>query len=174
MSEAIESQISTDNQQSTEDAIGAQFEAVLATLSAFRGQITQIQGLIRALEKTVKKDMKGLKRDAQKGRTKGNRKRSGFAQPTRISAELCEFMEKADGTEIARTEVTQYVIDYIKDHKLQNPVNRKTIIPDGPLRKLLGVAEHDEVTYFNLQKYMNKHFPSGKQKENENENALMT
>ena len=78
---------------------------------------------------------------------KGSRKPSGFAKPTKISNELCEFMGKEVGTELARTEVTQYVIQYITDRKLQNPNNRKAIIPDDPLKELLGVTEDDEVTY---------------------------
>ena len=151
----------TPEEQQSEDAIGVQFETVLSTLSGLRGHITQIQQVVRGLEKQVKKEMKGLRRDAQKG--KEGTKRSGFAQPIKISRELCEFMEKAEGTEIARTEVTQYVISYINDHKLQNPQNRKTIKPDDKLRKLLGVNPSDEVTYFNLQKYMNRHFPGGKE-----------
>lgn len=163
MSEATVDILSTTESQKDEDAIGAQFDTLLTTLSSFRTQITQIQQVVRGLEKQVKKEVKGLRRDAQKGRVRGNRKRSGFAQPTKISRELCEFMEKAEGTEIARTEVTQYVISYINDHKLQNPQNRMTIKPDDKLRKLLGVSPSDEVTYFNLQKYMNRHFPSGKE-----------
>lgn len=165
MSEAPVEVSGTTDGQPLEDAIGAQFDTVLSTLSAFRAQITQVQQVVRGLEKQVKREVKGLRRDAQKGKVRGNRKRSGFAQPTKISRELCEFMEKAEGTEIARTEVTQYVIGYINDHKLQNPQNRKTIKPDDKLRKLLGVSPNDEVTYFNLQKYMNRHFPSGKEKE---------
>ena len=166
MSQATVEIPNTTESQLNEDAIGAQFDTVLSTLSAFRTQITQVQQVVRGLEKQVKKEMKGLRRDAQKGKARVNRKRSGFAQPTKISRELCEFMEKAEGTEIARTEVTQYVISYINDHKLQNPQNRKTITPDDKLRKLLGVSPSDEVTYFNLQKYMNRHFPGGKEKEN--------
>lgn len=165
MNEAIVEIPNTTESQEDEDAIGAQFDMVLTTLSAFRAQITQIQQVVRGLEKQVKKEVKGLRRDAQKGKVRGNRKRSGFAQPTKISRELCEFMYKTEGTEIARTEVTQYVIGYISDHKLQNPQNRKTIKPDDKLRKLLGVSPNDEVTYFNIQKYMNRHFPSGKEKE---------
>lgn len=165
MSDGIIETPNTPDEQQSEDAIGVQFETVLSTLSGLRGHITQIQQVVRGLEKQVKKEMKGLRRDAQKGKARGNRKRSGFAQPTKISRELCEFMEKAEGTEIARTEVTQYVISYINDHKLQNPQNRKTIKPDDKLRKLLGVNPSDEVTYFNLQKYMNRHFPGGKEKE---------
>lgn len=140
----------------------AQFASVLTTLSAFRGQITQVQQLVRGLEKSVNKEVKALKRAAQKGRVRVNKRRSGFAQPAKISKELCEFMDKAEGTKIARTEVTQFIIGYINENKLQNPDNRKEITPDDKLRKLLGVGDSDEVTYFNLQKYMNRHFPSDK------------
>ena len=34
----------------------------------------------------------------------------------------------------------------------------KIIRPDESLKKLLGIEDGEEVTYFNLQKYMNKHF----------------
>ena len=54
--------------------------------------------------------------------------------------------------------MTQYIITYIKDNDLQYPTNRKVIKPDKPLKTLLAAEEADEVTYFNLQRYMNRHF----------------
>ena len=47
---------------------------------------------------------------------KGNVKKepSGFAKPTLISNELCDFLSKPNGTEMARTEVTKYLTQYIK------------------------------------------------------------
>ena len=142
-----------------------QFESILTSLTNFRGQITQVQQEIRILEKAVKKEVKGLKRDAGKSKARGNRKLCGFAKPSKISPELCEFMKKAEGSCAARTEVTQFIINYINEKKLQDPVNRKTIKPDDKLRKLLGVSHNDELNYFNLQKFMNKHFPSNTQAE---------
>ena len=62
------------------------------------------------------------------------------------------------GTEIARTEVTQYLIKYIKDNSLQFEGNKKRIITNQDLQNLLGVTKDEEVTYFNLQRHMNKHF----------------
>ena len=143
-----------DDNVEEEDNISKMFGDVLSTLTTFRSQITGIQMGIKTLEKTVKKEMKGLK----KVKHKGSRKTSGFAKPTRISKKLCVFMARPEGTELARTEVTQYVIQYIADKKLQNPHNRKTILPDTALKDLLGVTDTDELTYFNIQKYMNKHF----------------
>ena len=67
-------------------------------------------------------------------------------------------MNKEKGTKVARTEVTQYIIEYIRQNKLQKSDNRKYITPDNKLATLLDVKESDEVTYFNIQRYMNKHF----------------
>lgn len=135
----------------------SQFEGVLSTLTAFRSQITMLQNQIRGLEKNVKKQIKVLAKEAKKNKSKGNRKPSGFAVPSKISAELCEFMNKPPKSEVARTEVTQFIIAYIKNNKLQWQENRKIIKPDTALKTLLG-NEDEEVTYFNLQRYMNKHF----------------
>ena len=60
---------------------------------------------------------------------------------------------------MARTEVTKYLTKYIKEHNLQDEANRRKILPDNSLQKLLNVGTDDEVTYFNLQKYMKVHFP---------------
>ena len=140
------------------DLIGQQFEGVLTTLTTFRQSITALQSQIRGLEKSVRKEMKVLRKEASKNRAKGNRKPSGFAKPSAVTAELCKFMGKEEGTEIARTEVTQHLIQYIKDNELQFAENKKIIVPDATLKSLLGVKDGDEVTYFNLQRLMNKHF----------------
>ena len=107
--------------------------------------------------------MNHLSRELKKRRKSGKRKPSGFAVPTKISDKLCDFMEKPHGSEVARTEVTQYIIKYIKSHKLQYPKNRKIIKPNSKLETLLDTNKDEELTYFNLQKYMNKHFLKQKQ-----------
>jgi chromatin remodeling complex protein RSC6 len=71
-------------------------------------------------------------------------------------------MNKEEGTKIARTEVTRALVSYIKTNKLEKKENSKIISPDDKLKFLLGVEESDELTYFNMQKYMNKHFISEK------------
>lgn len=135
-----------------------QFENLLATLNAFKSQISGMQQQIKLLEKTVNKEFKSLQKVANKTKSKGNRKPSGFAKSSKISDTLCAFMNKPQGTEMARTEVTKFIISYIKDKGLQQPDNKKFIKPDDSLRDLLGVSQDDVVTYFNLQKYMNQHF----------------
>jgi DNA topoisomerase-1 len=143
-----------------ESNIFDQFEVIIDSLSHFRIQVNTIQQQIRQLEKNIKKEMKGLKKAATKNKNKGNKKPSGFANPTKVTKELCEFMNKQEGTQIARTEVTRALISYIKANNLQNKDNKKIILPDQKLQFLLGINKEEELTYFNLQKYMNKHFIS--------------
>jgi chromatin remodeling complex protein RSC6 len=140
------------------DQITIQFDGIVQTLSTFRQSITALQTQIRGLEKCVRKEVKVLRKEATKNRNKGNRKPSGFAKPSKVTDELCMFMNKDKGTEIARTEVTQFLIKYITDNSLQFAENKKIILPDATLKKLLDVKDGDEVTYFNLQGLMNKHF----------------
>jgi len=153
----VDVQTSMESKSSDND-VCEQFGGVLNTLSSFRSQITMLQNQVRALEKTVGKQMRTYAREAKKNKNKGNRKPSGFAVPTKISDELCVFMQKPKGSTAARTEVTQYIIKYIKDNDLQWNENRKIIKPNTPLKNLLNVKKNEEVTYFNIQRFMNKHF----------------
>ena len=83
---------------------------------------------------------------------------SGFVRPTKISDELAMFLGKPVGTEMARTDVSRHINSYIRTNNLQDPENGRTINPDPKLRALLKLGENDELTYFNLQKYMKHHF----------------
>jgi chromatin remodeling complex protein RSC6 len=140
--------------------IMTQFESIMENLNGFKLQITTIQTQIKGLEKNVKKQLNSFKKAASKTKNKGNRKPSGFAKPTKVTKELCEFMNKKEGTEIARTDVTRALISYIDTNNLQNVTNKQIIYPDEKLKCLLGIHENEELTYFTIQKYMNKHFIS--------------
>ncbi len=146
------------------DPVFDQFDGILTSLTTFKSQITSLQQQIRGLEKVVNRELTASRKALEKKKQrKANRKPSGFAKPSPISNELSAFMSKETGVEVARTEVTRFIIDYIKTNDLQNPNNRKQIIPNETLKKLLDVKDGDEVTYFNLQKLMNRHFMTAKE-----------
>ena len=138
----------------------SEFGEIVEDLSVFKMQITVMQQRIKELEKNFKKQVKIMRKGIIKNKNKGPRKPSGFAKPTPVSKELCEFMNKNEGTELARTEVTRALVSYIKENNLQNKENSKIIQADEKLKCLLDLNDNDELTYFNLQKYMNKHFIS--------------
>lgn len=136
----------------------AQFEKITDGLTIVKGQINNLQQHLKMLEKNVKKQMKSMKKNVLKNKNKGIRKPSGFAKPSKVTKELCNFMNQNEGTEIARTDVTKALIKYIKENKLENEKNSKIIKPDDKLKYLLEINDDQELTYFNIQKYMNKHF----------------
>ena len=135
-----------------------QFTALLAQLSALRSQLTSVTTQVRALSKRTDRDLRAAHKAGKKKRKSGNRAPSGFVKPTKISKELANFLQKPAGTEMARTEVTREINSYIRAHKLQDPVNGRRILADAKLSKLLKLKKEDELTYFNLQRYMRPHF----------------
>lgn len=130
-----------------------------AKLQQLVGLLTALKNDFKNLEKAVSREMKSAqKASAKKRRTSGNRQPSGFVKPTRISDELAEFLGKTVGTEMARTAVSKEINAYIRANKLQDEKNGRKINPDNKLSKLLKLSKEDELTYFNLQKFMKHHF----------------
>jgi len=148
----------------TENDIIKPFNNIIDSLTLLKLQITDIQQKIRKIEKDIKKRIKISEKSDKKKKNKVIKKPSGFAKPTNITNELCEFLDRPEGTEIARTEVTKTLINYIKKNNLQNEGKISNIIPDTKLQKLLGIPNDKihELTFFTMQKYMNKHFIKNK------------
>lgn len=122
--------------------------------------ISSLRSDFRSLEKKSSRDLKlANKANAKRARKqKGNRSPSGFVKPTLISAELATFLGKEAGTQMARTEVTREINAYIRLHVLQDKANGRKINADSSLSSLLKLKEGEELTYFNLQRYMSPHF----------------
>lgn len=121
-----------------------------STASAMKQNIRNISKLSARVSKNAEKSTK-RKKNTQSG------KLSGFEKPTLISDELAVFFGKEKGSRMARTEVSKLIHQYVKAHNLQNKENRRIIHPDAKLKKLLD-SKDDELTYFNLQKYLKHHF----------------
>ena len=113
----------------------------------------------RLLERQTVRELKNAQKASQKKKRKtGNRAPSGFVKPTLISNELAGFLGKPEGSEMARTEVTREINKYIRTNNLQDKENGRKINPDKKLTSLLKLKKGDELTYFNLQRYMSPHF----------------
>jgi upstream activation factor subunit UAF30 len=111
----------------------------------------------KAIEKKVAKLQKMMEKSTKKRKTSQN-KMSGFEKPTAISDELAKFVGEQPGVMLARTAVSKKIHEYVKTNNLQNPANRRIINPDAKLKKLLNTTGKDELSYFNLQKYLKVHF----------------
>ncbi len=136
-----------------------QFGGFMSKLQAVSASMSALRTEFRSLERQVTRDLKAAAKVSQKRKRKsGNRAPSGFVKPTLISNELATFLGKPEGTEMARTEVTREINSYIRAHSLQDKDNGRKIIPDAKLKGLLKLKKGEELTYFNLQKYMSPHF----------------
>ena len=121
--------------------------------------ISALKTQLRTLEKKHVREMKVATKSKRRAASKAPRTPSGFVKPTKISAELAAFLGKSDNTEMARTEVTKEINAYIRSNGLQNKDNGRIINADTKLKTLLNLNGDDQLTYFNLQRYMSPHFP---------------
>jgi upstream activation factor subunit UAF30 len=142
-----------------ETSVAEQSVEFLAKLQQLGVLISSLKAEYRTLEKKWTRELKTAQKQSSKRKRKaGNRAPSGFVKPTRISDELAKFLEKPSGSEMARTEVTRDINKYIRTHNLQDKENGRKINPDSKLATLLKLKKTDELTYFNLQRYMSPHF----------------
>ena len=142
-----------------DEQINEQSIEFVAKLQQLGTIISSLKSEFRALEKKWNREMKtAQKQSSRRKRKAGNRAPSGFVKPTRISDELATFLSKPVGSEMARTEVTREINNYVRNHDLQDKSNGRKINPDAKLASLLKLKKTDELTYFNLQKFMSPHF----------------
>ena len=144
-----------------EDAtdLSVEFASAMTKLTGLRQQLSSVMLDIRSIQKRSDRELKAALKSSNKRKNKNaTRAPSGFVKPTLISDQLADFLSKPHGSLLARTDVTREINAYIRANKLQDSANGRKINPDAKLKKLLAVKAEDELTYFNLQKFMSQHF----------------
>jgi upstream activation factor subunit UAF30 len=124
----------------------------------------KVQGLSKLL-KDLEKGLKKAKNKAQKlGKSRGNSQpsgnQSGFQKPVHISAEVAAFTGWNVDEPRARVDVTNFICEYIKANKLQDPKDGRVILADEKLSNLLQYsADRDgKLTYATIQRLLAKHY----------------
>jgi hypothetical protein len=136
----------------------ALYGSVLTKLQSAQALLASIRSEVNELKRQHARELRAANKANKRRKTNANRAPSGFVKPTLISNELAAFLGKPEGSVLARTEVTREVNAYIRAQKLQDKDNGRKINPDAKLLKLLKLKKGEELTYFNLQKYMAGHF----------------
>jgi hypothetical protein len=136
---------------------------IIDKVNSLSAAIKEIQTNLKVLSKEYDKQQKIIEK-AQKKRQNAKNSPSGFAKPNKISDELCDFIGVPHGTEKSRTDITRLINAYVKEHNLNKPENKRFILPDDKLKKILNVGESEEINYFILQKLISHHFPASASK----------
>ena len=136
---------------------------IIDKVNSLAANIKDIQANLKVLSKEYDKQQKIIEK-AQKKRQNAKNSPSGFAKPNKISDELCDFIGVPHGTEKSRTDITRFINAYVKEHNLNKPENKRFILPDTKLKKILNVGDSEEINYFILQKLISHHFPASASK----------
>jgi len=155
----------------TRDSVIQSFEDLVTSIE---GEIDSIREsdiknkrikFLRSLNKNIKllrnQCARLIKAKRNSGIKKSTNNNSGFLKPVRISKEMAKFTGWNAEELRSRVDVTKYLCEYIKENKLQNPDDRRQIMVDPKLSKLLKFdtkKETDPLTYYKLQTYIKDHF----------------
>ena len=125
---------------------------------------------LRSLNKSLKQLKKDTARAMKQKRKNPNRAKntsSGFMKPVAISGEMSKFTGWGADELKSRVDVTKYICGYIRDNNLQNPDDRRQIVPDKKLQALLKLdkksLKEEPLTYYSLQKKIQPHFVAASQ-----------
>jgi upstream activation factor subunit UAF30 len=109
---------------------------------------------IKLLRKDIRK-VKNLIEDPLGEKAKARSTSNGFNKPLDISEELRKFLKLAAGEQISRSQVTKKVNEYVTEKGLKQGQN---INMDASLKAILDPPADVQVTFLNIQKYINKHY----------------
>jgi upstream activation factor subunit UAF30 len=135
-------------------------KSMTTRLNTLRETVVSLLGEVKRLDKRVHREIKDARKRKRRVKTEEGvdakpRALSIFERPVQITEELCSFLVQPKGTLMSRSQVTKAVNNYVKEHDLKN---KHDIKPDAALKKLLLVPDTESLTYFNLQRYLNRHY----------------
>jgi upstream activation factor subunit UAF30 len=156
----------------TKEGIATSFDELIqmveTVIVSLRDSSNKTKGVkfLRTLNKRIKSLKAQVARIKQRTSTKvvsssSNGTNSGFLKPVKISSDMAKFTGWDPSELKSRVEVTKYLCNYIRENNLQNPNDKRQIIPDAKLSKLIkydAKKEAEPLRYYSLQKFLKPHF----------------
>jgi chromatin remodeling complex protein RSC6 len=160
---SIDIQTEGNTTHSTMDNLKNIQNVITDLIFSLKGLNTNVKIVMKEVERQ-NRDMEKYrnKKSRVKNQRKENSQPSGITKPVAISDSLAKFLGVEPGTLVPRNQVTKGVSEYVRTHELFDPSNKQIFVlntkPEGlSLKNLLGNPE-EEITYFNLQKYLKGHY----------------
>lgn len=135
------------------------FSQLKYNLKEQKKKLTNIALLLRHIEIKINKILKLNKKSSIKKKYIQN---TGLTKKVEITQELSSFLninKNTDNNKLSRTFVTKFISNYIKENNLQDTNNKRIIVPNKELKVLLDYNDiNKNLTFFNIQKLLKKHF----------------
>lgn len=130
----------------------------MATLDELKLQtetgFTALMKELKAIRKSLRKVCADID-DPSGEKTAARAQNNGFNKPLGVSSELRAFLSLGPEDKISRSQVTKKVNEYTEAHGLKEG---QFIKMDATLKSLLNPPEGVQVTFLNIQKYINPHY----------------
>lgn len=169
VSEPVPVAVATESTAPAQERLTAAVEKLKSAQAKMSIELKDIAKEVLSAVKAASREIKDAKRrkrskkpedmtPAEKVIWEARRANNAFLKPRGLSPELCAFMGLSTGSMRSQTDVTKFVSTYVKQHNCFDPANKRRILADAALSKLLKVTDKDTVTYLNLQSYLKAHF----------------
>jgi len=156
----------------TRESVVSSFDEVIqmveTEIASLRDSSTKAKGVkfLRSLNKRLKTLKTQVSRIKQRSSAKAvstatNNTNSGFLKPVKISSDMAKFTGWNPDDLKSRVDVTKFLCNYIRENNLQNPTDKRQIVPDAKLSKLIkydSKKESEPLRYYSLQKFLKPHF----------------
>merc|ERR1711934_1214373 len=87
-------------EQVEESSVDTIFKNLYERINSFKTELVKVVSEVKDIQKQVNKSLKESAKNKKKKQDRPKREPSGFAKPTPISQELCDFLQKPLGTEM--------------------------------------------------------------------------
>jgi chromatin remodeling complex protein RSC6 len=108
--------------------------------------------------KAIRKDLRKIRQhieDPDGAKAALRSQNNGFRKPQIVSDDLRAFLKLAPDERISRADVTRKINEYVTLNGLKHGQN---LTLDAALQKILEPPADTQVTFLNIQKYINKHY----------------
>jgi chromatin remodeling complex protein RSC6 len=125
-----------------------------ATIDTVSADIQALQKDVKSLRKMIRKVLGDIE-DPTGEKKAARAQNNGFNKPQVVTEALQKFLGLEVGATISRAQVTKAVNSYVTEKGLKQG---QLITLDDPLKALLNPPADAQITFLNIQKYLNQHY----------------